>query len=504
MLEILLKVHNSSTFVEGGLKGKEYASFKRALGYQPEDAIWRTNSSYSWDGWITTVCYSKKYCKCSVKKDGMHFPSGLLSRAREFFRKNNIKCKIVDERGSIPRSLELDFNNGMMLRGYQNEVVSKASKKARGIIKAATGSGKTCISCGLAKSIGRFPLTFFVTSKDLLYQAKEEFERFLLFDGCKIEVGIIGDGKCDIRDINIATVQTAVRSLVSKRKNSKILVDTTSIEDEVDVSDGDKERVRELIKNTKVMICDEVQHWSSETCQIVSDNCSNAYYRFGISGTPYRDHGDDILIDACFGKTISDINASFLIKKGFLVKPKICFVHTSGSFKGNYHQVYSEAIVNNDYRNNLIKNIAVNMIESGRQVLVLVKHIDHGKILEGLIPNSKFIHGSSSRATRKEHLDYMREGGSHVTISSIIFDEGIDVKPLDGLILAGSGKSSTRALQRIGRVIRKHDNKSDAFVVDFFDNVKYLKNHSKKRRKMYLTEPEFEIVDFDPAKDGEL
>jgi len=119
-----------------------------------------------------------------------------------------------------------------------------------------------------------------------------------------------------------------------------------------------------------------------------------------------------------------------------------------------------------------------------------------------MIPNSKFVHGSSSRATRKEHLDFMRRGGNHVTIASTIFDEGIDVKPLDGLILAGSGKSSTRAMQRVGRVIRTYEGKEDAFVVDFFDNVKYLKNHSKKRREMYSTESEFDIVDFEPKKEG--
>jgi superfamily II DNA or RNA helicase len=504
MSEIILKVHNNSTFVAGPLKGKDYAAFKKALGYQPEDAIWRTNSNQNWDGWITTVCYNKKHCKCAVKKDGMHFPSGLISKARDFFIENEISYKIIDERDVVSRDVDLDFSSGMTMRDYQEEVVTRAHKRSRGIIKAATGAGKTCISCGLAKEIGRFPLMFFVTSKDLLYQAKDEFERFLSHNGKSLEVGVIGDGKCDIKDINIATVQTAVRALNSKKKKNNIFVNGLSTEKEAEVSDDDKVRVRELIGKAKVMICDEVQHWSSETCQVVSDNCSNAYYRFGISATPYRDLGDDILIDACFGKTISEINASFLIKKGFLVKPKICFVHTSGVFRGNYHQVYSDAIVNNDYRNNLIKNIATNMTASGRQVLILVKQIDHGKILEEMIPNSKFVHGSSSRSTRKEHLDYMREGGSHVTIASVIFDEGIDVKPLDGLILAGSGKSSTRAMQRIGRVIRACDGKEDAFVVDFFDNVKYLKSHSKKRREMYSTESEFDIVDFDPKAGGEL
>lgn len=82
---------------------------------------------------------------------------------------------------------------------------------------------------------------------------------------------------------------------------------------------------------------------------------------------------------------------------------------------------------------------------------------------------------------------------SSITIASSIFDEGIDVKPLDALILAGGGKSQTRALQRIGRVIRPFDSKKDAVVVDFFDDMKYMRNHSKKRIKMYGTEKRFNI-----------
>ena len=83
-----------------------------------------------------------------------------------------------------------------------------------------------------------------------------------------------------------------------------------------------------------------------------------------------------------------------------------------------------------------------------------------------------------------------------------IFDEGVDVKPLDGLILAGSGKSQTRALQRVGRVIRPFTDeasgfvKKDAFVVDFHDNMRYMLGHSRKRRNIYETEPQFDVRDW--------
>jgi superfamily II DNA or RNA helicase len=87
----------------------------------------------------------------------------------------------------------------------------------------------------------------------------------------------------------------------------------------------------------------------------------------------------------------------------------------------------------------------------------------------------------------------MKRGEHQITISSVIFDEGIDVKPLDTLILAGSGKSSTRALQRIGRILRPYPGKNDAIAVDFIDHCKYLKKHSQARLKIYETEREFVI-----------
>lgn len=74
--------------------------------------------------------------------------------------------------------------------------------------------------------------------------------------------------------------------------------------------------------------------------------------------------------------------------------------------------------------------------------------------------------------------------------------------PLDALILAGAGKSPTRALQRIGRVIRSNSGKKDAVVIDFFDDVKYLRAHSKRREKLYRSEAEFQVIKI--GKDADL
>jgi len=135
-------------------------------------------------------------------------------------------------------------------------------------------------------------------------------------------------------------------------------------------------------------------------------------------------------------------------------------------------------------------------------ILILVRQITHGKMLASMMPESVFLYSKHSGKKRKEHLDRMRSGEPSITIATSIFDEGIDCKALNTLIQGGSGKSPTRALQRVGRTLRPFvysdgRKKEFATVIDFMDNYKYLLNHSKKRRKMYSTESEFVIEDLD-------
>lgn len=500
---IKLIVTNAVTFIDGKLKSQHYQGLKKALGYRPEDSNFMVKAfqkkkgvKWKWDGLISTVCYSKKFCKCPIKHDGTHFPSGLLSKAREFFTKNNISYSLVDKREKVDKNLSLRLSEDFEIRDYQQGVIEDAIKRGRGIIKVSTGGGKTGIASAIIANLSISPTIFYVTSLDLLKQAKAELERFIRDEsGKSIEVGAIGGGICDIRDINVMTVQTAVRALGGKFKPYDDEEEATE-EDVSDIIKEKREAIKELITNAKVLVADECHHWQADVCQTITGYSLDCRYRFGASATPFRDMGDDILIDACFGKTIADINASFLIDKGFLVQPKIYMVNIKEDKPldvKTYQSIYQQRIVENAYRNNIIAEMAKKFRDQGRLVLVLCRIIAHGHILNNLIPGSVFLHGSSSSKERQSHLKEMRERKAGVTISSSIFDEGIDVRPLDTLILAGSGKSQTRALQRIGRTLRPYPGKKDAIVVDFIDHVKYMKQHSNKRMKIYKTEPRFEI-----------
>src|ERR1035437_8531986 len=173
-----LFVGNTSTTMGGRLEGDIYKAFKKHLGYYDENSQFKTGGNPNWDGFITTVCYNEKWCKCAIKKDGMHFPTGLISNACEFFKENNIPYSITDQRtiwtpGEFELSLSSTKNNKPFdLYDYQKDIVEKAVNQQRGIIKLGCGGGKTLVACGIIKELSVRPVIFYVTTIDLLRQAK--------------------------------------------------------------------------------------------------------------------------------------------------------------------------------------------------------------------------------------------------------------------------------------------------------------------------------------------
>jgi superfamily II DNA or RNA helicase len=128
----------------------------------------------------------------------------------------------------------------------------------------------------------------------------------------------------------------------------------------------------------------------------------------------------------------------------------------------------------------------------------LVTQVTHGKILYKKIKkfDSKvqLLTGEVNCDLRTKLIKQMKNGDLNIIIGTSLADEGLDIPILDTLILAGGGKSSVKALQRVGRILRLHQDKNNPIVIDFNDNAKFLLSHSRKRWSIYKTEEEFKIV----------
>ena len=478
---IKIYANNTKCQIVGTLDKKVLKILDWELSFQLAGFDFANSSGRIYSGWDGRVKL--------LDKRG-HFPIGLLERAVKTLKDEGVEVDIIDNR--IPcKGTSIPLDTKFKPRDYQIEVVDLAEKKESGIIRMCTGSGKTSVISMLA---GRFNVRtiIYVIGIELLYQMKETIERVL-----GVKCGVIGDGICDIEPdgINICTIWTAAQAFDEKIE----LIDcdlTSSSKYKPGVQQ--KAAIQSLVTNAQLFILDECQYAASKSLQFLHKVSVNARYRFLLSGTPWREMGDDLLIEAVSGPKFYDLSATKLINEGVLVHPKIYFLNVPKikNLNGNYADVYNTYIVKNNTRNEMIVNAAKTLIEKGRKVLILISKVEHGEILFDMMKDQfriDSLNGSSSTESRLNAIKKMKNGEVDLLIASKIFDQGIDIPELDALILAGSGKSSGRALQRVGRVIRPFPGKKWANVIEFWDNAKYLEAHSNSRINIYKSEPGFKI-----------
>jgi superfamily II DNA or RNA helicase len=395
------------------------------------------------------------------------FATGLLPIIEEQLIEMGVKYNVVDLR-QRPLNSFTDFSlNGIKLRDYQKAAVEAALDSGRGILELATASGKTEIACAITKALNMKTL-FLVHTKDLLYQAKDRFQLRL-----GKRVGVIGDSEWDTeQDITVATVQ----SLHSKFKDNPVFL-------------------KEFLKTIKVLIIDECQHSSASMFYKIGMFCHNAYYRYGLSGTALRrDDVSNMKAIAVLGNIIHKIASKELIDNGVLSNLVVRMVkNPERLFEGDYHEVYQRAVVDSDIRNAIILRIVKKEFSEGKKILVLVTRVEHGeriaKNLCSLALPCVFLSGRDESALREATKQLFIEDKHFILVATAIFDEGIDLPDINVLVLTGSGNSEIKAIQRIGRGLRKKSDGSKLTVYDFNDSgIKYLKEHSKKRYEIYKKE----------------
>lgn len=458
------------------VQGAQYTqAFK---GYSTKSGDW-----IRWDG------------KKRLLTENLEFEYGLLERVKEHYALSNREVEIVDNRPAKTESTPIDISEklkeiGKEPRPYQLDTVEAAKNSDCGIIKIPTGGGKSLVAALITAEFGK-PANIYVIGIDLLYQFHALFKSIFGDDN----VGIVGDGLCDVKKINIVSVWTAGQVLGLKK--SDIIIDSSDDSEKLDPQKY--EDIKKCLVDAKVHICDECHLGASATFGALSQAIRPEHI-YGMSGTPWRDDGADLMIEAILGKYIVNIKASTLIDQGYLVPPIIKFIPVEPlkyKVTKQYQTIYKEYIVENDIRNELVVKATQKLVEQGFQTLVLFKKIDHGKVLFEKISKIMpciLLSGKDDIKTRESAKSELEAGRINCIIASQIFDIGVDLPSLSGLVIAGSGKSSVRALQRIGRVIRKHPNKKYAAIIDFVDQADFLLAHSKTRRKIYESEERFKVI----------
>jgi len=419
-----------------------------------------------WDG--KTHLYSK---------NDQTFPAGLVGVVQRALRTwadkrgHTLEITVVDN-----RNIKDPINNGLSLYGvtlrdYQLAGAKAMVAKQRGILKIATNGGKTITFIAVAKHLGLQTLML-VPGKELLHQVYAEFKRFLP----PSEVGIIGDGKWKPKKYTVAIPNT-LASRIKKKKPEAI----------------------EYLKGVDVICSDECHKVGASQFYNVLKACP-AHYRYGLSGTPLdRTDGADLKLIAQTGEVVYEVSNKQLIDAGLSTDVEILFVTISGpddiSHIREWSDVYELGIVKNDERNREIAKYASQMCSEGRGTLIIVNLIDHGELLNELIPKSQFMHGGLASAERQKMLKSFKSGNIDVLIATNILDEGVSIDNIDAIIMGAGGKSRIRTLQRLGRGLRTGGNSDTLRIVDFIDSAhSMIAKHSMKRFKDYQAEDCFRMT----------
>lgn len=387
------------------------------------------------------------------------FPTGLAGEVLRGLRGAGYKVKVVDERVAPQLGEPIKVSKGYEDRPYQVEAIEKSIEVSRGILNIATNGGKTYIASRIISKTNVNTL-FLVHRKELMYQTKREFEEVL-----GVKIGVIGDGKVDIQKITVAMIPTLTKNL---------------------------KKYYDLFKSIDMIFADECHHLGSSTWYNIFEHC-NAYYRFGLSGTPTgRSDGGGMYLHAATGKVIVSVTNKELIEGGVSAKPYIYMQKcTVSNEEGKWQHIYKKQIVDNSHRNNLICNWIEKFIKEDKQTLILIEQTKHGKNLQQIMKKRgydiPFTHGSSNKNFREQCLVDFKDGKIRTMIASTIYDEGISVDGIQVAIFGGSKKSPIGYMQRVGRGLRrKKTGENKVEIVDFFDEgQKHLTNWSTERLGLY-------------------
>lgn len=504
-------------------EGQGYVS-----GLSPEavEAVTKA-TSFRPVGFQYTIAFQKGRTDGSIKLfRHSKFPAGLVDRVTMTLANMHEPYTIEieqkpDDKPDLPPYELIDIES----RWYQDDAVEVALLNPRGIIRSPTGSGKTAIGARVIIARNKHALVI-VPTLDLLHQYREFLEAHILDNDTsedptggsgwgRCHIGQLGDGVVDPQPITVATVKTYSKA-VGVAYNKYEFGEYDDSERDTDVSPS---KMREWIGRIGTLVVDEAHILGAQSvfdCATKTP-CLNKY---GFSASPWRDDGADLMIEAATGGVIFTIPTKILVDEGYLVPPIIETFSTKGywqpaawgqtcakckqqrppwpnnktcpnclgtRWRSEFGDAYKHEIVENPIRNQLVADRTNALSEP---TLVLVKQVKHGKLLEPLIHQSRFLSGKDAGVERSKAYEDIRQGKLRVLIATTIADLGLDVPALVNLVLAGGGKSSTRHLQRIGRVARPYPGKTHARVIDFDDSHvhKWFKDHEKARRKIEKAE----------------
>lgn len=434
---------------------------------------------------------------CVIFKDELgrpYFPSGIIGIVKDLAER--IGCQVEEKLlpptdNTVVPDIDKNILSGISLRHYQLDCAKASVQYKRGLLQVPTGGGKTEIMIAVSKYLidNGFDgnILICVPTVNLLVQTEER----MIKRGIDKDIVSTYGGGNELNTnsrIVIATVQTVYSRLTGKL--------------------GDDEQ--RWHDNVGCLIFDESHHCSARTYYTIIDTLPTEYL-LGFSAEPFYGSKEyiirDLILRGTMGPVLYRISLQMLIEEGYLSKPYMIALDSHcpnrNSFKIIDWQLANKTcIVENQLRNDMIRDTAVYLISVQKNPLILVSQIKHGIELAKSI--SKYNDKKVAMLTggRKvsiylngmvidEYIDKedkikeeFQDGLIDALIGTSVYDEGVDVPSLASVILAGGGKSKLKLLQRIGRGLRPKKDDNTTIIVDFQDKFNVITRKQFRERKV--------------------
>jgi superfamily II DNA or RNA helicase len=466
----LLKINNDySYFISEDMAFKQVLCCK--LRYRERNYFHnRRYKQRLWDGYT-------EFFKIETGK----FLTGLLPEVKLVLSRKNCEYSVVDERESVHfahpaiddqflKQWTPDGDQPITLYDYQVEFVNSVIRNHRGIIFAPTSSGKTNIMVGILKSLPpNCPTLILQNRAGLAQQNFDEIKKWGFPN-----VGSVWGGSFNPNTITVATVQSC-------------------------------EKIDKLLPKFRALIVDEIHDMMSSQPKAVYRQMKKTAIRVALSATPFKfgekDTVQKFYVKGFFGPVLKIkstksgiLTTNELQQRGILSSSKCWFYPIDEPMIP--HDIYMDAVTRGIAESYHFHKVVTRLAkqQTGR-TLILVDRIAHGDALHSLIPGSLWVQGKDNATTRKNVIKLLQKADNDIVAIATqqIFNTGINVY-IHNLINAAGGQADHLIIQRMGRGLRRADDKEGLNYYDFVFNINdYLLDHSKKRIRI-LEEQGHEVI----------
>lgn len=397
------------------------------------------------------------------------------------------KAKTERDQARNYRALKLSPYLEIELRPYQKEALEAWMKHGRrGTIVLPTGAGKTYLALQAIQEVALSTLVV-VPTLDLMAQWHD-----LLSNAFDREIGLLGGGYHDLKEITISTYDSAYRY------------------------------VNEFGDSFALLIFDEVHHLPGPKYLHIP-KMSIAPFRLGLTATYVREDGKHAILDQLVGEPVyrlspKDLSGDYLAEY-MLIRMSVELTPQERQEYEQEYRIYRDYVEEKglelwqeqDWQDFLkqgtydekarrafmAKKRAEEIARAAKKKILMLdmllkQHYDDRVIIftannrfayqiskEFIIPT--ITHQTKTRE-RTKILNRFRSGEYSMIVTSHVLNEGIDVPAANvGIILSGSA-SKREYVQRLGRILRKTKDKGPARLYELIAKDTMERHISQRRR----------------------